>query len=400
MNRFGIVALLFSFASVFLSSCSRTEEPSGPQTILTIQVDTDYGLSGDDWVYATDNSGAVLDVKPYADGQTVTLTSVSRPDKINVTFFYAPGDPSERPFFSTWAAIDRGTTLHFETEKTETLQESDATLKISNYPWPITQWMGISNGHGVVASTSSSQSGVLKVDFSFYDAPSDLLLYGYRGEVPVYNWANSVNAGDVVARDFESDFVPFPHTFQLNFEGSNKAEVTGVNSKKTRITLLSTWLWNLSTHPVIGYLDGFDSYELLVMNLNTNGATVYKKNGTIDPSFKIPAFTFSLTNRSVQDFAFNFSEPYTYHQITWAVPAGTEGAWWRLNVPSGQRVGGLVIPAEIAAKYSHLNVDKLQYSYMQFYQFVSGRSYPEGMPGMAVTDAETALEYYVYTPKN
>src|SRR5689334_15304668 len=115
MSSSRIAALLLLSCAVFLSGCHNDDdEPTGPQDILTVQVDALYAISGDTWIFAADENGELLDTKPYAAGQTVSLSTSKRPDKINVTFFrYNKTGYGTDISFNTWVGVATGTTLHF-----------------------------------------------------------------------------------------------------------------------------------------------------------------------------------------------------------------------------------------------------------------------------------------------
>jgi hypothetical protein len=401
-----VITLLFlSCAGAFLSGCNNDDdEPTVlPQTILTLKVDQDYGQQGDRWIFASDENGEILDAQPYADGQTVTLTSEKHPDKINVTLFsYVVYETKNTQIsFYTWGDVASGTTLHFKTIKVDNPsnpESGEATIRVSNYTG--TAIVGISNGYGFSYGGSIS-NGNLEVDLSFYGVPSDILLYGWRSEVPVYYLATGVKSNDVIERDFMTDFTPYPHQFQLNFPGQNSALIQGYDAKKSlNITLMDTSAPNnLSDHPVIGYLDGFDSYDMTVTNVHENGSTTYHQKGAIDFSFDMPTYTFSLSDNTLQNFSFNFSHDYTYHTALWSHVAGKEYTWWTVNAPSGYAVKGLSIPSEIMAKYPRLDMNNLDYASLNFTEVIKGRSYEEFLPGATVANADGAVEDYVYRMK-
>ena len=396
-----IAALLFlSCAGAFLSGChNEDDEPTGPQTILTLQVDAGYGLQRDTWIFASDENGEILDAQPYTGGQTVTLTSEKRPSKINVTLFMYIEHTSEdtQIFFDTWAGIASGTTLHFKVGEAPVIPErGKATIRVSNYPSPTID-LGVSNGYSYNYSASLGD-GTLELDLSFYGVPSDILLYGWRSGVPVYYWAAGVKSNDIIERDYVTDFIPYPHQFKLDFAGRNSAIIRGHDAKTSRdMTLLETSTYSTGDHPVIGYLDGFDSYDMWVANTQANGqSTTYHQKGAIDFSFDMPTYTFSQTNSDFQNFSFNFSHHYTYHTASWQHVAGTEYTWWNINAPSGYAVKGLSIPSEITAKYPQLDVNKLVHTSLTFTEIIKGRSYEELVPGATIANSEGTVEEYVY----
>lgn len=405
MSPLRIITLLFlSSAAAFLSGChnDENEEPTGPQAILTLQVDQGYVLQGDSWIFASDQNGEILDVQPYTEGQTVTLMSEKHPDKINVTLFnyYVYEGENTQIYFNTWGDVASGTTLHFESVNVDpptSHEVGKATIKVSNYRG--SALIGISNGYGYSYGGSLS-NGNLEIDLSFYGVPSDILLYGWRSDVPVYYMATEVKSNDVVEHDFITDFVPYPHQFQLNFPGKNSAVIRGYDAKKSLSMILmdTNWPYNFD-HPVIGYLDGYDSYDMMVTNVKDNGSITYHQKGAIDFSFDMPTFTFSLTNNDIRNFAFNFSRDYTYSSAIWLHTEAKEYTWWTVSAPPGYAVKGLSIPPELLAKYPQLDMDELKYATMSFTDIIKGKPYAERIQGGFVTSSGDADEAYVYTVK-
>jgi len=397
-------SLLLSCAGVFLAGCHNNEdsEPIAPQTILTLQVDKDYGQPGDRWIFASDENGEILDTQPYADGQTVTLKSEKHPDKINVTLFsyFEYEGENKQTSFTTWGNVASGTTLHLKTVTVDhpvTPEKGEATIRVSNYTG--TAIVGISNGYGYSYGGSISE-GNLEVDLSFYGVPSDILLYGWRSDVPVYYMATGVKSDDVIERDYLTDFMPYPHQVQLNFPGKNSAIIRGYDAKKSLdFTLMDTGWLNLSDHPVIGYLDGFDTYDMTVINVHANGSTTYHQKGAIDLSFDMPTFTASLSNTDIQNFSFEFSRDYTYRTALWTNVVGKEYTWWTVNAPPGYAVKGLSIPSELVAKYPKLDMSKLVYGSLNFTDVIKGRSYEEFAQGVFDINSDDTSEEYVYRVK-
>lgn len=406
MSPLRIITLLFlSSAAAFLSGCHNNEddEPTGPQAILTLQVDQNYRLQGDTWIFASDQDGEILDVQPYINGQTVTLMSDKHPDKINVTTFsymFYEGENTQFSF-NTWGDVATGTTINFKVEEAHLIDyvRSKATFRISNYTNTLELW-NIANGYAYNFN-SSLGDGNLEIDLSFYDAPSDILLYSWRSGVPVYYWANGVKTGDVIERDFSTDFMPYPHQLKLDFPGRNTAVILGYDAKKSRnVIMMNTFGFSHPDHPTIGYLDGFDSYDMTVTNEQENGwSTSYRQKGAIDFSFDMPSYTFTLGNNDIQNFSFNFSRNYAYYSAVWQHIVTKEYTWWTVNAPPGYAVKGLSIPPEIIAKYPQLDMDKLVYSSLSLTEVIKGRSYQEFAQSGLDAYLDKTSEVYVYRVK-
>src|SRR5262249_10893369 len=146
-----------------------------------------YDLKGDNWIFATDEYGELLDVKSYAAGQTVTLLSTKHPGKINVTYFQYRVDDFTGDIattFNTWAAIPRGTRLHLVADKpAENGRVQSAMVKVSGVP--LDYILGVSSSHGNPGYGAWFQSGDLRLNVAFEGAPCDILFYGSRAGEPV-----------------------------------------------------------------------------------------------------------------------------------------------------------------------------------------------------------------------
>ncbi|SHH64205.1 hypothetical protein SAMN04488109_4781 [Chryseolinea serpens] len=403
MNRLKNISLhVILGVSFLLSSCHKDDEVTGPHTILTLQVDAGYTLATDDnWIFATDDAGEVLDVKSYAGGETVTLVSDKAGDKITVTFFRHHEASSKTSIFNTYAGIPSGTALHLivpAPSRRESLP-GKATFMISNFH-PGSSFVQFSNGDSYSASgTITSTEADMEV--SFYGVPSDFVLSGYRAGVPVYNWAKEVKDGDIIKRDFDTDFVALPHQRTLDFEGVNTATLSSSDGK-SNFSILDTYSLMgtayATDHPVIGYLDGFASNLLVVTNTKANGRVSYRNDGEIDFSFTMPTFTFSLQSNGIRDLAFSFSEDHNYYFSNWDYTQDTEWIRWYFSAPAGVSTKSLSVPHEIAAKYSQIDVSKFVLLSINFTKIIEGASYPQDMPGMKTSDDKTRKQY-TFSPK-
>ncbi|AYB32524.1 hypothetical protein [Chryseolinea soli] len=369
-----------------------------------MSADAGYDLEGDNWVFATAPDGELLGVASYTPEVVVHFTSKRKLETINITFFKHWGSlvgatNETYTSFTTYAGIPVGTGLTLKASPRIPGGVAYANFAIVNFNDGAIQF---ANGYPCGAS-GSELNGVFEGKVSFYGgAPSDFLLSGYRSKVPVYNWAKGVKAGDQIYRNFATDFIPFPHQVALNFEGRNHAIIEGVDTDNNKvITLLDTdvpgSLGRPGDHPVIGYLDGFDSYEMTVTNTKANGMVIYNRGGTFNPSFSIPTFTFSIDKSDMQDYAFNFSENYSYYNAIWEYDEVPEYTWWSVNAPSGTTVKGLTVPDEIAVRYPKIKMSNFKYSLVRFTKAVSGRPYLETVPGMTGDKSQT-WESYTYQP--
>ena len=403
MSHFrNIACFCISCTFIFLSSCQKDDDGTDSQTLLTLQIDADYTLTGDNWIFATDGTGEVVAVEPYAPGKTVILTSSKRLDKVDVTFFNyrekADGSTENYISFDTYAGVPVGTALQFKTTKPSDRGDSKkAHFTFSNFNDAAVLFTNSYEFNQIIDDHYEGNEG----DIMFFG--SDVLMTSYRNGVPVYNWARGVKDGDVVSRDFAKDFTPFEHQVALNFEGSNTAFVRGLNRNPTgSFYLLDTFFLPVTRdndHPVIGAIDGFDAYSTSVVNTKTNGQVAYEKVGAFNTAFTIPTFTFSVVKSDMQDYAFNFSLDYTYNVAGWNYNASSNFIWWDVHAAAGTTVKGLAVPADIVAKYPVIDMSKFTFSRATFTKTREGLSFLETVPGTTGT-AHPTYERYIYYPNN
>jgi hypothetical protein len=404
MSRWRVAALFFTLPVVFLlTACHDEGDFSTPATILTVAIDPGVFPTDETWIFATSDDGNVLDVKHIlVDDRTVTLSSVKRVSKIHVTFFYAFKNGGIRySTFTTYAAIPKGTTLTLPGRQKSLPPMGVASFNISNYTesWRV---LNFSNSEGSMYKNALHQDE-LSVDISLGQAPGDVLMAGYRSGVPVYSWARGVQGGDLIERDFLNDFEPFPHLLKLVFEGENNGSILGfdANGRAQSGMVNSVYLigtqWS-TDHPVIGYVDGFDSYETIVTNSTATGSVEYHKIGQPNLSFTIPPVTCKIINENLSDFSFTLSQPHTYYNASWKYPDNEEYIGWDVAGPAGQAMKWPTIPDEIGAKYQDLEPDRFVLNFMAFTQMIGGKSttYPEAVPGISRHSAKDEQEYYVY----
>lgn len=397
MRHLNNITRLMVLACVFLAGCQKDEEIGTPKTILTLQVDAGTSLVGDNWIFATDATGEVLGVEQYAPGKTVTFTSAKAVDKITVNFFQYSEQQVETTmqrytWISSYADVPAGTALHIEADRTDLPPWSKATFSLTDVD---NGDIGFTNG-SVADPSYVLSNGTLDVDLSFFGSPSDVLMTGYRAGVPVYNWATGVKDGDKITRDYETDFTPFQHQITLDFDGITSAYVLAQNARGKNYSLIRNPNETPGVKPVIGYVDGFDSYRTTIRNAQTNGVVTYEKSGTFNLSPTIPAFTFSKISDDFQDYAFNFSQDYTYYAVAWGYSDGADYFSWNKTALAGTTVKQLSIPKEIAAKYPTPDASKFKFYGVGFTKVLQGDLFLQSMPGMP--ELSGPYESYTYWP--
>jgi len=395
-----VFPFLISVACVTLSGChsDKEETPAEPETLITLEIDPSFVLISEAWVYATDETGEVLDVGRYYTGQTTKLSSIKPVDKVNLTFFQR----YEKTHFTrihTYAAVPKGSMLRFVGSSEGGDTDASASIVLSN----------VKDDPGATLNMSNAYPDWTKVgddwhaNFSFYHDIPDLLVIAYRDDVPVYNWIKDLHNGDEVTRDFLADFHPFPHLLNLDFEGANRGNIYGYYSGKRSgpggVMLVDDILNTTYTPtPVLGYVEGFDSYSTTIYNQKENGTVTYYKNGSPVTKLTIPTFTFSLIKKDKDGLDFNFSEDYHFLTSTWAYTVGLERANCEITAPKGAVVKGPVIPKEIQTFYADLPLNNLSPAGIELFQNIQGYTYQD-LLSEAFGNPRAASEYYIFAPE-
>jgi len=395
--------LLVLGMSIFLFACNDDDDKKIDAPLLTVVVDESYTVDGDNWIFVTDLSGDVLDTKSYATGQTVTFNSSNEADKINVTIFQGHDSGNLKELsFRTYTNLDRGDSLTLRLTVTTPPASSpgEATIEITNYSDAdnVPSSLVFSNTQGW---NNSATAGVLDAVVTLPQSPADVLVSGYRSGVPVYNWVTALVTDDVVARDYAT-FDAFPKQIKLDYPGVTSGSMVGYYAGSTTPYFFSnSTQLDLTTFktdaPTLGYLEGFDHYQTYVFNQNDAGTVSYYKTGSVNTSIAIPAFTFSLTNGDIKNFAFNFSEEYTYFDAQWQYQEDVNWVHWNIESEPGQFSGVTSIPTEIRSLYPQLDFSKLEYFGCTLTKFLDGRNYFDAVPRTS-NQTPDHVEYYTFNP--
>jgi len=413
MNRLQHFALTFiSCAAVLMSACQHDDdEATDPQNLLTFQVDADATVGDEGWIFATDETGKVLDVSTFTAGSTTTLVGTSHVSEFNVTVLTVEkivfsGGTTEFATYKlgTYTKLQPGATLHQKADADPSQPTSyySATFNVANMN-ALQDAISFSNGYGsnfggIIDDSGGKYNARLNLAGS---APSDVLLWGFRGTEPAYAWAKGVKQSDVINLDFTKDFATMPHLTQLNFPGMNKATIDGLKAStgKTYRLMDTHLLTNASDsyQPTIGYIDGFDSYQTMIWNRRANGIVLYSKVGTVNIPASLPTFTFSAIKSDLRDFAFNFSEDYTYYIASWKYTSAYQTTFWSVIGPPNTTAKGLALPDEITAKYPDIDMSKAVYFGVNYAKILSGGSYAELMTGgIGEWDPQESIVYSPY----
>ncbi|MGC3946434.1 MAG: hypothetical protein QM762_18250 [Chryseolinea sp.] len=405
------VFLIFTVS--FATTCSDEDSDfEATQTLLSLDPEVIPILSKDKWVYATDIDGNLLDIAKVEGRERVILTSNNRIDKFNLTVVNGELAADGHTFISltTYADIEMGAT--FDIASVSGFGAEDAgtvAFKINSYNGP-EHGISISNRSTFTDYEETIIGNSYNAITTMYGLPSDVLFSGYRNGVPVYTRIMDVKDGDYLELDMNKDFSPFEHQRRLDFKGQNTGVVLGAyldtngNLKSSYFNLIASdqlkETKDQTDQPVIGYIDGFDIYDLYVTHSNPSGYTTYRKRGDIKPSFSsfiIPAFNYKILSNDLREFHFEFSEDFSYSTASFTHESSKLHLGWSIHAPQGTVVNITNVPREILDAYPMIWLDRLTYKGCTLTKIIAGDTYRESILRTA-NDPAREVEYYTFSP--
>ena len=208
--------------SLLLVTCKNDDDPAPTPnptiTLLTFKQDASTPTANtDDWIFVTDESGTLLDIKQFEAGQAITLTSnkTTASEKINVTIFQYSKATNELMAFNSYLGIASNQSwTAYKKVATTTLFPPIAgtfTINVNNYPSGFSYFYVTTNdlGLGGNGPVSSSQYDLLSTE------PTKITVSSYRNNIPVYTNL-IVSVGNTYTLDFLTDFKPMEHVLSYD----------------------------------------------------------------------------------------------------------------------------------------------------------------------------------------
>src|SRR5688572_3620924 len=383
-------------ASTYLSACSDDNDDEVPQTLLTLDPQTISNHWSDHWVYATDAHGNILDVKKTVGREQLSLSSLRKVDKFNLNIISGSVGTNGMTYLhmQSYADVETGSTfdVRYGTGGLTLRDPGSVAFKINGYEGPEHGIMFTNRGY-YLDYEEKIEGGSFNANIQMCQLPTDVLLTTYRDGVPVYAKFAGVKDGDFLELDMNQNFKPFEHQRKLDFKGySNSGWVLGAYLDDNRkfpgfhFNLIDSYRLNgtkdETDQPVIGYIDGFDTYRMYVSNFQPSGYVSYWKQGQIEDtfaSFDMPTFTYRTLNTDLRHFAFQFSEEFTYYAAYFSSESAIATMDWAIHAPQGKKVKIGNIPNEILAAYPMIRPEAFEYSGCSLTKVITGDSYKESI---------------------
>lgn len=375
-------ALFFSGCVILmLFSCTQSDEPT--ITLLTFKQDTSTPTNNtDDWIFVTDESGNLLDIKQFEAGQPVVLSSnkLKADQKVNVTIFQYSDTTNEVLFFYSYLGMTLNQNWLYKKISTRPtfIEAGKFTLAFTNYPATNTYFF-ISTNDNNLTGAGSPPSWDLPLPSIF---PTRLSISSYRDNVPVYA-SFYVAAGYPVSLDFLTDLKPMEHTLSYDVTDAIlfSVDINAFDYGATPNYPQGHIIANCSSTGedlIVGWPDGFQTYKTNVSAVYPHAYKAYYKLGsgaTTTPFLDLPC---SIINSDYKNFDFTASDDYQMRNSRWKLdaPSGPSISWYVYSSPTGiQKFSG--VPYELKKKYPILATASLIHDETGFTRYLDGFTYDD-----------------------
>jgi hypothetical protein len=388
---FGLnVCLTTICLSLLLVTCKNDDDPNPTITLLTFKQDASTPTENtDDWIFVTDESGTLLDIKQFEADQTISLTSnqTTAGQKINVTIFQYSEATNELMTFNSYLDIASNQSwTEYKKVATTTPFPPIAgtfTINVNNYPSGFSYFFVTTNALHLAGSgpVSSSQYGLLNT------APTKITISSYRDNIPVYTNL-TVSVGNTYTLDFLTDFEPMEHVlsydmtdaslYSVNISAFDEPATPNSPQGHTIANYGSTSNPTAPGNLVTGWPDGFNSYKISVWAVYPNVFKLYYKFGagaTATPF--MDNITSSVTNPDYKNFAFTSTGNYQMRTSVWSNQIADPAINWIFNSSTNGIQRFSDIPAELTSKYPVLGTTTLSFLENGFTRYLDGFTYED-----------------------
>lgn len=396
--------IIYLVVLLVLQACDDKHEPElEPADFLTVSIAVDHFLYDDMWIFASDETGKVLDAHSVEPGMTVSLRTLSPPEFVNLTVCHSGGSPMAHLFY-TYTNIVTGQKITLKSEHNFGFLppvEGKATISIQNCN-PNTIF-SLSDGH--TYSQLPSMSTSINASLDLRQETSNILISSQKDiDTSVYGWVDNVSDTEAHTVDF-NNLTPFPKNISVLV----KDVVTGlIVGRKADGGSLGYIMTNASfdktaAEPAVakfGYLDGFDEYRVIIGSSNAHPTharlTTYTKYGTSLPEeVTFPNNTLTIENSSIENFNFSYSSSYTYAKHTWRHDAADYTINWQVYTDKPITPPITELPQAFTTKYPSLSVNNLTYFRSDFYRYEDGYTYAQFL--IDVFEGITASQHEFFT---
>ncbi len=417
--------LLMIIPFVCLFACKKNEDPApgatSTTTLLTFKQDDPASTANaDNWIFATDENGNILDIQHYEGDQTVVLKSdkVKASDKINITIFRYFNPAGESVDFISYLGITPTQTwLYNKRLPSFPTQLGSATLNFTNTPAsPLNPGITVTNN---LTFNSTRPTKPNSVTAGLYKIPEKLLAIANIGDVPKYlEWTNVVDGATRTA-DYPTSFIALQNNFTFSIPASEGCKViiygimnqSGVDPGYVTPTSSIGYLnCSMSINAGAGsiqwgYNNGYDVYNTFAGRYAGKVTREYHKLGTPVSTFSFANHTFTATNASLNGYTFSLSGDYQVRNSRWLGPiAGMNAVLsWSVYSAPGSSQKFLKIPDEIKNAHPELDMTTLTLKDNTFNVYLDGFTYLDllnGQMNISTSKKPYSTEYQTITIVN
>jgi hypothetical protein len=369
---------------LLLAGCGKKNDPLPTITIMTLKWDISTPTATtDDWVFATDESGELLDIKPFEAGQTVTLQSnkITASQKFNITFFQQ-SKPATEDLFRFTSYLGVTSALEWTAYKKVVPAPAPSppvasfTLNLDNCPAGL-PYFWVSTNESILVGSGSPNASTYDLSRTF---PATLVfLSTVRNSVPVYGLIITHPDGNYVL-DYQTNLVPLDHLATYDLSGASYYAIDiscytddhYSSSQQGHIVARSSGSPTSSTF-VTGWPKDYRAYKTSLLIKYPHSLKYYYRFGLPPETNPFLDITSTVTNSSYKNFTFTASGDYHLRTSGWANTNNT--VTWEVNAsPTGvQKFSDL--PVLLTTKYPALNTVGLNHREMQFTKYLDSYTY-------------------------
>lgn len=383
--------LLILFTLCCLTGC---EYEDSSRALLTYNViDADF-TSARRWLYAANANGEVVAMNEITTTGEFQLKGIHNGEQVDIGYVILPASGSGNHWtFIVFKGIEVGSSFDISRNSPQqSTPAGTARVSVTNYK------EAVSPLNNIVISVSAGgiksfdwTGGVLDAELTLGKNPSEVLITGLRGSVPVYLKKGNVSPGQTIDANFDT-FVPMENVQLLDFVGVTstagfKNDEPGsyfYNFENHRATEY------VATNGLLAYVDGYDYYQTLISNIGeSKGVTSrsFLKLGPQLTSFSFPDVSISVNNEEVSSFNAELSVPYTFKRSSFFSQKSNQSVSVVVYSDADGSSGFTDFPDQFKSIDPALNVSDLSYGSVRFVSSNNTYTIEDEMIGMLANKA-------------
>ncbi len=383
-----IVPLFFLLTLLMACQGSKVEDVTPePKRIFTFHIDSSYPTADfDNVIFIHDENGQLIDYKVFENGQVIVFeTTKDIPKKLNITIFnYITRNGFTSHNFHTYSSIESGQEWTLKGEKLSNnrgqTEAGDFNIIVSDVPQGYASSLTDKNGFHCRAT--------LDHPLKLYSANPPLqsnqqkyfLYIADRLGNPKYKLFENIKKNDTYNFSFR-DMENFDHLVEVSFPKSTKISLITKGWEENQPSTETGYYVNLYldysiynnelTSIKAGYLNRFTKYLTELSVEYDNLSYFYIKRGSKPDHITLPTnATFTLQNRSLNNFSFNQNQPFVRRSSSWAYKEESNDkstfTYWNAYAPQGIQKT-VQLPPQFTAQYPLLQLEKLKHTSTIFY---------------------------------